>query len=61
MRSSVTLYDMVPYRISVLVNRAFNKRMNQAIWLKGHLKREGPFFHASLWVNIAIQIDRLKR
>ena len=52
---------MVPYRISVLVNRAFNKRMNQAIWLKGHLKREGPFFHASLWVNIAIQIDRLKR
>lgn len=21
--------------------------MNQAIWLKGHLKREGPFFHSS--------------
>ena len=61
MKSSETLHDMAPYRILVLVNRAFNKRMNQAIWLKGLLKREGPFFHASLWVNIAIQIERLKR
>ena len=32
--------------------------MNQAIWLKGHLKREGPFF---IQVNMAIQIERLSR
>jgi|GEM_PF-767584 hypothetical protein len=35
--------------------------MNQAIWLKGHLKREGPFFHASDFVNIASQMERLNR
>jgi hypothetical protein len=35
--------------------------MNQAIWLKGLLKREGPFFHASPFVNIAIQMDLLRR
>jgi len=35
--------------------------MNQAIWLKGLLKREGPFFHASDFVNIAIHRERLNR
>lgn len=39
--------------------------MNQAIWLKGLLKREGPFFYAFScalsFVNIAIQMDRLTR
>ena len=35
--------------------------MNQAIWLKGHLKREGPFFHASFLVNMASQMDLLSR
>ena len=33
--------------------------MNQAIWLKGHLKREGPFFHVSPQVNMASHNDRL--